>query len=318
LLEPKAEQISIPFTVICSMYYSAAETVIPKFKLEPDAQTGNSMFRMNKVECSMSMTQVDFLRPHRKDYYFFCLVRQGSSRHWIDMTPYTLKPDMFYFTVPNQVQLKEEAEPLTGMILAFTEEFLALEANSSLNLLPIIQNKHNGHDLSLSPADVAFIEDILGKMYAEYTAKNNWQHGMMTAYVQVLMIYLSRLYTEQYSSATETPDRLMLKKYLTKIEESYTQTHEVNAYADMLNISAGHLSEVVKDQSGKPAIAHIHERLILEAKRLLFHTEHSIKEIAFQLGFEDASYFNRFFKRLVKHTPVEYRTTIREMYQLNP
>jgi len=297
------------------MYYSDTETVIPKFQLEPDTRTGNKMLRMEKSDCSMSMMRSDFLRPHRKDYYFFVLVRQGSSRHWIDMTPYTLKPDTFYFTVPNQVQLKEESEPLTGILVAFTEEFLALEGNSSLKQLPIIQNKHNGHDLSLTPADVVFIEDLLEKMYAEYLSKSNWQRGMMTAYVQLLMIYLSRLYTEQYSSATQTTDRLMLKKYLSKIEESYTQTHEVTAYADMLNISAGHLSEVVKVQSGKPAIAHIHERLILEAKRLLFHTEHSIKEIAFQLGFEDASYFNRFFKRLVKHTPVEYRTTIREMYQ---
>ncbi|WP_461453178.1 AraC family transcriptional regulator [Mucilaginibacter sp.] len=297
------------------MYYSDTETVIPKFQLEPDIRTNNKMLRMEKSDCSMSMMRSDFLRPHRKDYYFFVLVRQGSSRHWIDMMPYTLKPDTFYFTVPNQVQLKEEAEPLTGMLVAFTQEFLALEGASSLKQLPIIQNKHNGHDLSLSPDDVVFIDDILQKMYAEYLIRNNWQHGMMMGYIQVLMIYLSRLYNEQYSSATQSPERLMLKRYLSKIEESYTQTHEVTAYADMLNISAGHLSEVVKEQSGKPAIAHIHERLILEAKRLLFHTEHSIKEIAFQLGFEDASYFNRFFKRLVKHTPVEYRTTIREMYQ---
>jgi AraC family transcriptional activator of pobA len=297
------------------MYYSDTETIIPKFELEPDTRTGNKMLRMEKSDCSMSMMRSDFLRPHRKDYYFFVLVRQGSSRHWIDMMPYTLKADTFYFTVPNQVQLKEEAEPLTGILIAFTDEFLALEGNSSLKQLPIIQNKHNGHDLALTPEDVVFIENILEKMYAEYLFKNNWQRGMMTAYTQVLMIYLSRLYTEQYSNSTETPDRQMLKRYLSKIEESYTQTHEVTAYADMLNISAGHLSEVVKEQSGKPAIAHIHERLILEAKRLLFHTEHSIKEIAFQLGFEDASYFNRFFKRLAKHTPVEYRTTTREMYQ---
>jgi len=82
----------------------------------------------------------------------------------------------------------------------------------------------------------------------------------------------------------------------------------------MLNISAGHLSEVVKDQSGKSAITHIHERLVLEAKRLLFHTENSIKEVAFQLGFEDASYFNRFFKRITGNTPLDYRSSNREMY----
>jgi len=137
---------------------------------------------------------------------------------------------------------------------------------------------------------------------------------MLMAYMQVMLIYLSRLYTEQLSNKALIPDRVLLKRYLSKIEESFIQLHEVAAYADKLNISAGHLSEVVKEQSGKPAIAHIHERLILEAKRLLFHTEESVKEIAFQLGFEDASYFNRFFKRITSRTPVEYRLSSREMY----
>lgn len=78
---------------------------------------------------------------------------------------------------------------------------------------------------------------------------------------------------------------------------------------------AGHLSEVVKAQSGKPAIKHIHERLVLEARRLLFHTPESLKEIAFNLGFSEASYFTRFFKRETGLTPAEYRTSIRKMYQ---
>ena len=74
------------------------------------------------------------------------------------------------------------------------------------------------------------------------------------------------------------------------------------------------LGEVIKQQSGKTAIELIHERLMLEAKRMLFHTESSIKEIAFELGFEDASYFNRFFKRLGEQTPLAYRNSTRKMY----
>ncbi|RYD96416.1 MAG: AraC family transcriptional regulator, partial [Sphingobacteriales bacterium] len=68
-------------------------------------------------------------------------------------------------------------------------------------------------------------------------------------------------------------------------------------------------------QSGKPAIKHIHDRLVLEARRLLFLTNDSLKEIAYGLGFSDASYFNRFFKRETGTTPADYRTAIRKMYQ---
>ncbi|HTI12226.1 MAG TPA: helix-turn-helix transcriptional regulator [Puia sp.] len=296
------------------MYYPDTETIIPKYALEPDPSNRNQLFKIHKIDGGIGTMRADFLVPHRKDYYFFVLVRQGSSRHWIDMTPYTLKPDTFYFTVPHQVHLKEEAKPLKGVFIGFTAEFLALEGNHFLKQLPIIQNPHNGHELSLHTTDILYLEDTLDRIYAEYQTKNNWQHGMLMAHMHVLLIYLSRLYTAQFNHTELAPDRVLLKKYLAKIEESYTALHDVTAYAGLLNISAGHLSEVVKRQSGKPAITHIHERLILEAKRLLFHTEHPIKEITFELGFKDTSYFNRFFKRLTKLTPIEYRQSIREMY----
>ncbi len=286
------------------MYNLSTETIIPKYSIEPDIDTGNSMFKITKPKYSINRQRSDFLIPHRKDYYFFVFVKQGASRHWIDMTPYTLKPDTFYFTIPQQVHLKEEAKPLTCTSISFTEEFLAMQENQLLKQLPVIQNLHNGHELNLSADNVVFIDDILEKIYAEYHSKYNWQQSMLMAYLQVLLIYVSRLYQKKFSNSELFTDRLFLKKYLSKIDESYAELHEVADYADMLNISAGHLSELVKEQSGKPAIAHIHERLILEAKRLLFHKNHSVKEIAFQLGFEDPSYFNRFFKRLIIYSLV--------------
>jgi AraC-like DNA-binding protein len=296
------------------MYQQDTETIIPKYALPADMITGNKMFNIKKADGSVRYILSDFLIPHRKDYYFWAFIKTGDGRHWIDMKPYRLKPDTFYFTIPSQVNLKEEAHPLTGMIIGFTEEFLALEENSLLSQLPIIQNPENGHELLLNETDIVFIEDMLDKIYTENSSRNNWRSSMLMGYMRIMFIYLSRLYTEQFCQNDLAPDRVLLKKYLSKIEEAYTEHHEVATYADMLNISAGHLSEVIKEQSGKPAITHIHERLILETKRLLFHTDHSIKEIAYKLGFEDASYFNRFFKRIVAQTPVEYRTAIREMY----
>jgi len=288
--------------------------IIPKYPFEPDALVGNPLFRINRNDNVRNYQRSDFLVPHRKDYYFLVFVKKGSSRHWIDMTPYTLQPNTFYFTVPQQVHLKEESEPLTGTSISFSRDFLAADNSHSLKELPIIRNPHNGHVLLLNDADIVFIEDLLHKLYTEYHSKNEWQHPMLLAYMRVLLIYLSRLYTEQFSNAEPSQSRLLLRNYLLQVEKGYKELHEVAAYADALHISAGHLSEVVKEQSGKPAIAHIHERLLLEAKRLLLHSDISIKEMAYQLGFEDASYFNRFFKRLAGQTPMQYREAIRKMY----
>jgi len=134
------------------------------------------------------------------------------------------------------------------------------------------------------------------------------------AYLTVLLTYLSRLYKEQFKDNNISADKLLLKNFQAKINECFRELREVGDYASRLHISAGHLSEVVKMQSGKPAIKHIHERLVLEARRLLFHTNNSLKEIAFDLGFSDSSYFNRFFKRETGVTPAGYRANIRKMY----
>jgi AraC family transcriptional activator of pobA len=288
--------------------------VIPKYPFEPESGIGNKLFRINRNYCVVNYTKSDFLVPHRKDYYFFAFVKMGNSRHWIDTIPYVLQPNTFYFTVPHQVHLKEMAEPMSGITFSFHRDFLALNDSNFLKSLPLIRNPDNGHELRLSSTDLLFVEDILEKIYAEYQSRHDWQQNMLLAYVKVLLIYLSRLYTEQISNTAQAPDKLVLKKYLANIEASYTSLHEVAEYAALMNISAGHLSELIKEQSGKPAIAHIHERLLVEAKRLLFHSDLAVKEIAFELGFEDASYFNRFFKRLSQQTPAQYRSTIREMY----
>jgi len=290
-----------------------AHLEIPIYSLEQSTTMGNRMFELIKANGQFRKHKANFLRPHRKDYYMLALVKEGDSKHWVDMVPYTLKPDTFYFSTPDQIHVKERSVPFYGTMLMFSKEFLAIGDNVSLKSLPIIHNIHGGHELQLSKEDLAFIEDLLDKMYAEYNNVKDYKSNMIQAYLRVLLIYVSRLYNEQFTQSDLLAERGVLKKYLSLIDKHFTELHEVSAYAKYLNISASHLSDVIKQQSGRSAIEHIHERLILEAKRLLFHTDCSVKEIAFQLGFEDASYFNRFFKRSTSTTPLAFRTT-RNMY----
>lgn len=286
---------------------------VPVYPLEPDEATGNKYFRVYSFEGSLPRHS-DLLIPHRKDHYLIVFIRRAGRRQWIDMTPYELKNNTIYFTGPSHVIVKEEFVQLWSTGIAFTPEFLSLQENAALNKLPLIQNPQNGHELLLSEADINFVEDMLTRIYIEYQSPSKWQQRMLTAYLTVFLTYLSRLYTEQFKDGDISVDKLLLKKFQAKINECFRELREVGDYASLLNISAGHLSEVVKTQSGKPAIKHIHERMVMESRRLLFHTNNSLKEIAFDLGFTDASYFNRFFKRETGITPAEYRLNIRKMY----
>jgi AraC family transcriptional activator of pobA len=285
---------------------------IPSYSLRQSSVQGNHLFEMNVCNGEFLKRKADYLAPHRKDFYMFVLVRQGSSRHWVDTTPYVLKNNTFYVSSPWQVHIKEKSKPLEGIIVSFSEEFLAMDETNSIKQLPIIKNTCNAHEFTLQPNELAFIEDVLQKMLDEYQSTNSWRNAMLLSYIRILSIYTSRLYNEQYTN--DNKERTLLQQFRQLINDHITEMHQVADYARLLNITAGHLNDVIKQQSGKTAIAHIHERLVMEAKRRLFHTGLSAKEIAWELGFEDASYFNRFFKRMAEQTPATFRQSTREMY----
>ena len=85
-------------------------------------------------------------------------------------------------------------------------------------------------------------------------------------------------------------------------------------YADMLYVTPGHLNDLIKSVTGKTAKQIIDEKRVVEAKRLLFWGQHSVKQIAGHLNFEDDSYFNRFFKKHTGETPALFQKNIREKY----
>ena len=292
----------------------SSQQSVPVYPFEPNAVTASKLFSIRRAE-GEEVYEEDLLLPHRKAYYLMVFVKHHRGRHWADMVPYEHQDNTFYFSPPGQILVKEEPTPFWGTALTFTTEFLALQQNAALLELPIIQNPYHGHELQLTATDAAFVEEMLVKLDAEYQRPGEWQHRMLSAYLTVLLTHLSRLYTEQFTADEPSADQRLLRAYQAKIEECYRELHEVSAYAALLHISAGYLSEVVKAQSGRPAIKHLHERLVLEARRLLFYTQSPLKEIAFDLGFSDASYFNRFFKRETGVTPADYRATIRKMYQ---
>jgi AraC-like DNA-binding protein len=106
----------------------------------------------------------------------------------------------------------------------------------------------------------------------------------------------------------------IVRQFKSLIDENFVNATQVTQYADMLYVTPGHLNDLIKTVTGKTAKQIIDERRILEAKRLLFWGEHSVKEIAGRLNFEDDAYFNRFFKKHTGNTPALFQKQIREKY----
>lgn len=293
---------------------TASAPTIPTYSLAQSSPAEEALFDVLVADgLAFTKRKADFLVPHRKDYYQLLLVRRCHSRHWLDMQRLDLQPDTLYFTTPAHVHLKEQTEPLTGTVVSFAPEFLVADAGGTLAQLPVLTNPAQGYALRLAPADVAFLETLFAQMRLECDQRQPWRTTMLLTYLQTALLYLSRLYRVQYP-APYPAEGPLLTRFTHLLNEHYASLHQVGDYAARLGLHPQALNAQLRQQSGKTASTLLHERLLLEARRRLFHTDFGVAEIAFALGFEDASYFSRFFRRQSGQAPAAYRAAAREMY----
>lgn len=136
------------------------------------------------------------------------------------------------------------------------------------------------------------------------------QRDMLQMMLKRLIIIVTRLAKKQYlKQQALTEDKLdVLRKFNLMVENNYRKQHSVQFYADQMNKSPKTLSNYFALYNHLSPLAVIQERIILEAKRLLIYTDKSAKEIAYDLGYDDAAYFSNFFKKQTSYAPSDFRT----------
>jgi AraC family transcriptional regulator, transcriptional activator of pobA len=152
--------------------------------------------------------------------------------------------------------------------------------------------------------------DTLQEMFIqEFDTSDNIQADMLRMLLRRLIIIATRLAKEQYVNRDLYSDERfdLIRQYSFLVEKHFKTQHQVQFYANELNRSPKTLSNLFALCHHKSPLQIIHERIILEAKKLFFHTDRSAKEIAYELGFEDAAHFSRFFKNFTHQTPSELK-----------
>jgi len=154
------------------------------------------------------------------------------------------------------------------------------------------------------------MESLFAVFLDEFEDTDHIQGEMLRVLLKRLIIIITRLAKRQFltEKATLTEDKLnIIRQYNLLVEKNYRKEHQVKFYADMLNKSPKTLSNLFALYSHLSPLTVIQDRVAQEAKRLLFYTDKSSKEIAGYLGFEDAAHFSKFFKKKVGSTPSEFR-----------
>lgn len=247
------------------------------------------------------------VEPHRHDYYHILYVKEGLGKHSIDFKLYEIKPNSIFFVSPGQVHSLEIDKNVEGYVLSFNSAFYLLN-NSVQKLLdyPFFHSISNTPVIHLSENDVR-IHRTINELHEEYKSPKKGRGNILRALFEVFLIRASRIYNQPIINPAPTHLTIQLRKFEALVESHFKEYKMLNDYAEMMYVSPKHLNNMCKKGLNKTVTNLIHERILIEAKRLLLFTDSSIAEISFELGFSDKSYFMKFFKKKTDLTANLYR-----------
>ncbi len=250
--------------------------------------------------------------PHRHDFFEVCVFFKGSGTHEIDFQAFPIQDHSIHFVSPGQVHLITNHEEANGFILAFSEEFIAL--NRKLTKVNI--SEFPNPFLNLSADQFEFVHKILEDIMYEYSHPRPESEEIIKSYLYIFILKAKSLYSQTLQEPQfQKSKNALFRAFVQYVEENYLQQQQVSYYADLLHISPSHLNKVCKKECGKTASDFVHDRVMLEAKRLLVFSDKSSKEIAYSLQYEDPSYFSRIFKKKTGYSPTAFRKMKLEKYQ---
>ena len=234
-------------------------------------------------------------------------VKQGKGENVIDFETYEVKPNTIFFISPGQIHSIKMSTDTAGYVFSFEADFYLL--NDSLQKLLDYPFFHSINNLPVCylPSSNKEIESLCVEMFKEFKNNEKDKNKMLRAMLEVFLIKASRLYDQKGKEDKPINLTYQLRKLESLIEANFKTLKSVKDYANLMHVSSKHLNSLCKRGLGKTVTNLVHQRILIEARRLLLFTDNTITEIAYELGFSDKSYFIRFFKKNMFVTPDVYR-----------
>jgi len=164
--------------------------------------------------------------------------------------------------------------------------------------------------VSISENELHTFENLWEVFRSEMKSRDNMQYAMLQSILKRITILCTRKLKNESSEGSGKKEADVLREYRFLVENYFSKHHGVAFYASMLNKSPKTLSNLFSSLSGRTPIDIIHERIMTQARMQIFHTTKPIKEIAYDLGYEDIQTFSRFFKNKEGLSPIQYRQSV--------
>jgi AraC family transcriptional activator of pobA len=255
---------------------------------------------------------INRLDNHRHTYYEIIWIKEGKGKHTIDFKDYEFSDASLFLLHPKNVHRIHKETPTSGGVVKFNDYFFADDNIHSkfllqygifddIDILPMIH---------LKPEEQSSINNFFELMSKEANNQNAFTSTILLNLLKSFLLKVYQIKKSQCAISDITDHRFVkFKQFQELLEAHLHKYHNTGFYAQELKISTKTLSNYCKLISNKTTQELIKERLILEAKRMLIYTDLSVKEVAYNLGFNDYAYFTRFFTVNVLLNPTDFRKT---------
>ncbi|MBB6274214.1 AraC-like DNA-binding protein [Pedobacter cryoconitis] len=242
--------------------------------------------------------------PGRKDFFEIVWLQNELPLHAVKEDVNPGRGDWIYLIPPYRVHQLNKAGK-NGILLSFKRDFLDEEDKEFyLDIFKIFNIQGEFSCLPLNRENAIELNKIYQLLDEEYKEQGN-SFLILKALLKVFLLKLIRI--KEHVFTTQDVNQKRVYEFMMLLEENYQLERNADFYAGKLGLSAKRLNQILKDKLDKTAMQLIHDRIILEAKRQIIHSENTLKEIAYNLSFTDRSYFSRFFKKQTGVAPEDFQ-----------
>lgn len=267
-------------------------------------------FGISKMETIYTKRNGKIDEPHRHNYYTVLIIHKAKGLHNIDFNSYNLSNKQIFFVAPGQVHQVIEAEKSFGFSMVFSNQFL-IENSIPLSFVESLNLFQNyGQSPPITPNSKQFdaIDNHANQIFKLYNSEENMKFLSISAFLKLLLIQCNNVCAiNPIELDVDTTGENLIRAFKKGVEKHYKTEHSTTFYANKLHITPDHLNRTVKARIGKTAKDYIQTRTITEAKRLLYFTALSNKEIGYELGFNEPAHFSAFFKKHTHISPSNFK-----------
>lgn len=251
-------------------------------------------------------------QAHTHSFYQIIWFKNDTGKHFIDFIDHEIKENTLFFVAKNQVHFFEQNIEYDGFLIHFNESFI-ISNETDINFF-LTYNIFNNKEKPYYTIPATLKDEIIGYFKQIESELNKADEFGKTAILSnllksLLLIIEREIRKELKDSPTHHQNNTYLK-FRGLLENNFKKGWSVSNYAEELAISTKTLNSLLKSETGKTVSQTIQDRILLEAKRQLTHTNSFINQIAYDLGFQDPYYFIKYFKKYVKCSPSEFRKSI--------